>query len=86
MGTAGGVKRNQSFLETDTFVILSGDALTDIDLSAMYEYHKSKGALATIALKSVEDVSELAVPDTNLSLIVIVLSLIPGIYLKSLRL
>ncbi len=61
MGTAGGVKNNQSFLETDTFVILSGDALTDIDLTAMYEYHKSKGALATIALKSVEDVSKFGV-------------------------
>ncbi|MBS4025288.1 MAG: NDP-sugar synthase [Clostridia bacterium] len=61
MGTAGGVKNNQYFLETDTFVILSGDALTDINLSAMYEYHKSRGALATIALKSVEDVSKFGV-------------------------
>ncbi len=61
MGTAGGVKRNRSFLGTDTFVILSGDGLTDIDLSAMCEYHKSKGALATIALKSVDDVSKYGV-------------------------
>ena len=61
MGTAGGVKKNQSFLQTGTFVILSGDALTDIDILAMYEYHKSKDALATIALKSVDDVSKFGV-------------------------
>ena len=61
LGTAGGVKHNQAFLETGTFVILSGDGLTDIDLSAMYAYHKRKGALATIALKCVEDVSKYGV-------------------------
>ncbi len=55
MGTAGGVKRCQAFLD-ETFVIVSGDALTDIDLSALVAEHKRKGALATIALKEVEEV------------------------------
>jgi mannose-1-phosphate guanylyltransferase/mannose-1-phosphate guanylyltransferase/phosphomannomutase len=61
LGTAGGVKNNQWFLDGNTFVILSGDALTDINLTEMYDFHKKKGALATIALKLVEDVTQFGV-------------------------
>lgn len=61
MGTAGGVKNNQWFLEEETFVILSGDGLTDIDLTEMYKFHKENKALATIALKPVEDVTKFGV-------------------------
>jgi len=61
LGTAGGVKNNQRFLDKDTFVILSGDALTDIDLKELYKFHKEKKALATIALKPVQDVSNYGV-------------------------
>lgn len=60
LGTAGGVKNNQRFLD-ETFVVISGDALTDIDLTALYNYHKEKKALATIALKEVADVSRFGV-------------------------
>ncbi|MDD4801441.1 MAG: NDP-sugar synthase [Syntrophomonas sp.] len=55
MGTAGGVKRCEWFLD-DTFVIISGDALTDIDIARLVQDHQRKGALATIALKEVDDV------------------------------
>lgn len=54
MGTAGGVKKLESFLN-DTFVIISGDAVTDINLWEMIDFHKNRGALATIALKEVAD-------------------------------
>ncbi len=64
MGTAGGVKRCEWFLD-DTFVIVSGDALTDIDLAKLVQAHKSKGALATIALKQIEDVEHFGVVITN---------------------
>ncbi|MDD4170708.1 MAG: NDP-sugar synthase [Syntrophomonas sp.] len=60
LGTAGGVKRCDWFLD-DTFVIVSGDALTDIDLSRLVQVHKQKGALATIALKEVADVENFGV-------------------------
>src|SRR5918997_1116541 len=56
-GTAGGVKHlakiasNGSFNET--FIVVSGDALTDIDLKELLAFHKQKGAVATIALKRV---------------------------------
>ena len=60
MGTAGGVKNNQWFLD-DTFVVISGDALTDVNLQGLIGFHKARGALATIALKRVEDVSKFGV-------------------------
>jgi len=42
MGTAGSVKNAEEFLD-DTFLVISGDALTDIDLGKAVEYHYSKG-------------------------------------------
>ena len=54
LGTAGGVKNAEEFLE-DTFVVMSGDGITDIDLTAVIEYHKTKSAEVTIVLKKVEN-------------------------------
>ena len=64
LGTAGGVKRCEWFLD-DSFIIVSGDALTDIDLAALVQAHKQQGALATIALKEVQDVENFGVVITN---------------------
>jgi mannose-1-phosphate guanylyltransferase len=63
-GTAGGVKRLESRFD-DTFVIVSGDALTDVDLGELIAFHKEKGALATIALHRVYDTSEFGVVDVD---------------------
>jgi mannose-1-phosphate guanylyltransferase/phosphomannomutase len=52
LGTAGSVKNAQQYLD-DTFILISGDALTDFDLTAIINYHKSKKALATLTLYSV---------------------------------
>ena len=52
MGTAGSVKNAEEFLD-DTFLVISGDALTDIDLGKAVEYHYSKGSMATLVLKKV---------------------------------
>lgn len=60
LGTAGGVKKCQWFLD-DTFVVMSGDALTDIDLTRLLDEHRKRGSLATIALKKVEDVQNFGV-------------------------
>jgi NDP-sugar pyrophosphorylase family protein len=60
-GDAGGVRFCRDFLEGDTFIVLMGDLLTDIDLSYVLAQHKAKGALASIALKKVEDVSRFGV-------------------------
>ena len=49
LGTAGSVKNCARLLD-DTFLVISGDALTDIDLSSVAEFHRGKGAVATITL------------------------------------
>jgi mannose-1-phosphate guanylyltransferase len=55
-GTAGAVKFCQELLE-DRFLVLNGDVLTDLDLSALIAQHECTGAQATIALYPVEDPS-----------------------------
>ena len=59
MGTAGGVKHIASVARNfdETFVVIMGDALTDVDVRKVVSFHKEKGALATLALKHVEDTS-----------------------------
>lgn len=64
LGTAGGVHGAREFLG-DTFVVISGDALTDIDLVAMREFHDSHEGVATLATKKVEDTSEFGVVITD---------------------
>jgi NDP-sugar pyrophosphorylase family protein len=64
MGTAGGVKKCAWFLD-DTFVIVSGDALTDVNLTRLVGEHKKRGALATIALKEVEEVEQFGIVITD---------------------
>lgn len=54
LGTAGCVKMVQDHLDS-TFVVISGDSLTDIDLSAALKFHKEKKSKATLILKRVEN-------------------------------
>jgi len=60
LGTAGSVKNAESALD-DTFIVISGDALTDFDLTAVIDFHRAREALVTIALKSVENPLEFGV-------------------------
>lgn len=60
LGTAGSVKNAEELLD-ETFLVISGDALTDIDLSEVVRFHKEKGAMVTIALKRVPDPLEFGV-------------------------
>ncbi len=55
LGSAGGLKKIQDFQEffDDTFVVLCGDALIDVDLSQAVRWHKERGAMATLITKSV---------------------------------
>ena len=52
LGTGGSVKNAEDFLD-DTFIIISGDALTDIDLDKALEFHRLKESKATLVLKKV---------------------------------
>ncbi|MEM1310080.1 MAG: nucleotidyltransferase family protein, partial [Cyanobacteria bacterium P01_H01_bin.153] len=55
LGSAGGMKKIQEFSPffDDTFVVLCGDALIDLDLTEALRQHKEKGAIATVVMKSV---------------------------------
>ncbi len=55
LGSAGGMRRIHDFYPffDDTFVVLCGDALIDLDLTSALKWHKEKGAIATIVMKSV---------------------------------
>jgi mannose-1-phosphate guanylyltransferase len=66
-GDAGGMRTCKAFLQDSTFVVIMGDLLTDMDLSMVIREHKAKGALATIALKQVDEVERfgLAVLDRS---------------------
>ncbi len=61
LGTAGGVRNVSDFFGDDSFVIISGDALTDIDLDAFIKAHRESGGIATMAMKKVADTSEYGV-------------------------
>jgi mannose-1-phosphate guanylyltransferase len=68
-GTAGGVKHLAGVASAgsfdETFVVVSGDALTDVNIRDLVAFHKEKGALATIALHRVYDTSEFGVVETD---------------------
>ncbi|HUY64849.1 MAG TPA: sugar phosphate nucleotidyltransferase [Acidimicrobiales bacterium] len=64
LGTAGSVRNARAQLD-ERFLVISGDVLTDIDLGAVVDHHVAKGALATIALKAVEDPLEFGIVITR---------------------
>ncbi|MFD0697922.1 sugar phosphate nucleotidyltransferase [Paenibacillus sp. GCM10027628] len=64
LGTAGSVKNAQPFLD-DTFIVISGDALTDVDLQQALNFHKQKGAKATLVLTRVNHPLEYGVVMTD---------------------
>ncbi|MCA1727066.1 MAG: NTP transferase domain-containing protein [Actinobacteria bacterium] len=60
LGTAGSVKNAEHFLD-DTFIVISGDAVTDIDLSAAMAFHRQREAAVTVVTKRVEDPLEFGI-------------------------
>ncbi|NQT29437.1 MAG: NDP-sugar synthase [Candidatus Saganbacteria bacterium] len=67
LGTAGGVRRMAVDIAeiAETFLVLSSDALTDLNLKRLLAFHKKKKALITIALAEVSDVSQFGVVITD---------------------
>jgi mannose-1-phosphate guanylyltransferase/phosphomannomutase len=61
LGTAGSVKNAQEALRDEPFLVISGDALTDIDLSDLVRFHKDNGALVTVGLARVPDPLEFGI-------------------------
>jgi mannose-1-phosphate guanylyltransferase / phosphomannomutase len=66
LGTAGSVKNAEKFLSRDEpFLIVSGDALTDISLTPIVEFHRRVGAAFTLALYRVPNPPEYGVITVN---------------------
>lgn len=71
VGSAGGMKRIQdrSLFFDDTFIVLCGDAIIDLDIRELVRFHKERGSIATIASLNVprEEVDKygIIVTDTN---------------------
>src|SRR6478609_6285779 len=61
LGTAGGVRECAEFFGSEPFLVVSGDALTDVDLQAFAERHREAGGIATLAVKQVSDTREYGV-------------------------
>src|SRR5688500_8296219 len=64
LGTAGSVRNAMDELD-DTFLVISGDVVTDVDLSAIVKTHRDKEAFASIALKRVENPVEFGIVITR---------------------
>jgi len=60
LGTAGGVRQAKDFL-SETFVVLSGDGVTDLDITRAAQFHRARGALATMVLKHADNPLEYGV-------------------------
>jgi NDP-sugar pyrophosphorylase family protein len=56
LGTAGAVKKLAPLFD-ETFVVVYGDLLLDVDLAALLDYHRSRRALVTLGLKHTDDPS-----------------------------
>jgi mannose-1-phosphate guanylyltransferase len=66
LDTAGAVRFAATFAGVDeTFVVVNGDVLTDLDLTALIEFHRDRGAEGTIALHPVADPSAFGVVPTD---------------------
>lgn len=64
LGTAGSVRNATEFLD-DTFIVISGDALTNMDLTSAVTFHKEKSSIATLVLTKVNVPLEYGVVLTN---------------------
>ncbi|HHX77599.1 MAG TPA: NDP-sugar synthase, partial [Firmicutes bacterium] len=64
LGTAGSVKNAEAFLD-ETFLVISGDALTDFNLENIVEFHRRKQGIATIVLTRQETPLEYGVVITD---------------------
>ena len=64
LGTGGSVRQIGDALD-DTFIVISGDALTDIDLSAVVAFHRERKAAVTLTLFHVPNPLEYGVVITN---------------------
>jgi len=64
LGTAGAIKNAESYLD-DTFLVLNGDIFTDLDITAMIDFHRQRKAKVTISLAPVDDPTSYGLIETD---------------------
>jgi len=64
LGTAGAVKNAEKYLN-EAFLVLNGDVFSDLDITAMIDFHLERKAKATIALTPVDDPTSYGLIETN---------------------
>ena len=69
LGTAGALDNARHFLKDDTFLIVNGKIITDIDIAAALDTHRSSGALATMILKPNANREKFTIVETEDNLI-----------------
>jgi mannose-1-phosphate guanylyltransferase/mannose-1-phosphate guanylyltransferase/phosphomannomutase len=65
LGTAGGVRNVREFFGDEPFVVMAGDALTDVDVGALVAAHEANDGIATLVAKRVTNTSEYGVIVTD---------------------
>ncbi len=65
LGTGGGLKQVESFFEGEPFLVVNGDTVFDLDLSAMIAHHLQADAIATMVLRDDSDVEQWGVIETD---------------------
>ncbi len=51
LGTAGGIKKAQPFLDGESFLVINSDVVVDIDLTKVISFHKSQGSALTLVVR-----------------------------------
>ena len=69
LGTGGALDNARTLLEDDTFLVINGKIITDIDISAALETHRRSGALATMVLKPNANREKFTIVETENDLI-----------------
>jgi mannose-1-phosphate guanylyltransferase len=64
LGTGGAVKNAEKYLD-ETFLVLNGDIFTDLDITAMMNFHRNRKAKVTISLTPADDPTSYGLVETN---------------------
>jgi mannose-1-phosphate guanylyltransferase len=67
LGTAGGVKNAEKYLKNESFIVLGGDHVLNLDLRDMYRFHESNDAPVTIGLLSIDDPRDFGIADMDIN-------------------
>ena len=65
LGTGGGIRNTADFWDSEPFIVINSDILTDIDLGRAYEYHQKQGNLATLVLHDCEPFNQIRVDESG---------------------